>query len=412
MKGNPITHLSHILALASLLITAVANADSLQDIEQLGKAIFFDHRLSSPPGQACVSCHAPDAGWTSNRADIHAGGAVHPGAVIDRFSNRKPPSVAYATLSPNLHYDEKEGLFIGGNFWDGRATGWLLGNPAADQAQMPFLNPVEHNNPDPQAVINKVCEGDYGNLFREVFGQTICDNPIHAYNAIAQAISAFENSTEVNAYSSKYDFYLKDPQRYPLSALELQGLKLFEAENKGNCAACHPSQPGPNGEPPLFTDFSFDNLGIPKNPHNPWYTMPANYNPHGKAWQDLALGGFLRSVPRYAKYAAENDGKHKVSTLRNVDKRPDPNFTKSFGHNGFFKSLKAFVHFYNTRDTLPDCAKIKAAKPGENCWPKPEVHANVNQEELGDLGLSEHEEDAIVAFMKTLTDGWRPQKSD
>jgi len=411
MKGNPLTHLSHILALVSLLITSVVSADSLQDIEQLGKAIFFDHRLSSPPGQACVSCHAPDAGWTPNRADIQAGGAMHPGAVIDRFGNRKPPSAAYATLSPILHYDEKEGLFIGGNFWDGRATGWLLGNPAADQAQMPFLNPVEHNNPDAQTVIKNVCEGDYADLFREVFGQNICDNSIHAYNAIAQAISAFENSAEVNAFSSKYDYYLKDPQRYPLSDLELQGLKLFEAENKGNCAACHPSQPGPNGEPPLFTDFSFDNLGIPKNPHNPWYTMPAKYNPDGKAWQDLALGGFLRTVPRYAKYAAANDGKHKVSTLRNVDRRPSPDFTKSFGHNGFFKSLKAFVHFYNTRDTLPDCAKTKAATPGDNCWPKPEVHVNVNKEELGDLGLSEHEENAIVAFMKTLTDGWRPQKS-
>lgn len=243
-----------------MLISSTSNAASQQSsllpIEKLGKVIFFDHRLSSPPGQACASCHAPEAGWTPNRADIHAGGGMHPGAVIERFGNRKPPSAAYATLSPNLHYDSTEGLFIGGNFWDGRATGWLLGNPAADQAQGPFLNPVEHNNPDAQAVIKKVCEGEYGEQFREVFGNNICSNKIQAYNAIAQAISAFENSTEVNAFSSKYDYYLQDPQRYPLSELELQGLKLFEAENKGNCAACHPSQPGPNGEPPLFTDFS------------------------------------------------------------------------------------------------------------------------------------------------------------
>ena len=399
-----------------MLISSTSNAASQQSsllpIEKLGKVIFFDHRLSSPPGQACASCHAPEAGWTPNRADIHAGGGMHPGAVIERFGNRKPPSAAYATLSPNLHYDSTEGLFIGGNFWDGRATGWLLGNPAADQAQGPFLNPVEHNNPDAQAVIKKVCEGEYGEQFREVFGNNICSNKIQAYNAIAQAISAFENSTEVNAFSSKYDYYLQDPQRYPLSELELQGLKLFEAENKGNCAACHPSQPGPNGEPPLFTDFSYDNLGIPKNPDNPWYSMQKKYNPDGRAWKDLALGGFLRTIPRYAKYAKENDGKHKVPTLRNVDKRPHPGFTKSFGHNGFFKSLKDFMHFYNTRDALPDCAQTKSAKAGENCWPQAEIQRNVNTEELGNLGLSEQEEDAIVAFMKTLTDGWQPRQSE
>jgi cytochrome c peroxidase len=412
MKGKPITYLVSAVALATLSFISSAVSGPLQPIEQLGKAIFFDHRLSSPPGQACASCHSPDAGWTPNREDVHAGGAVHPGAVIERFSNRKPPSAAYATLSPSLYFDQEEGLFIGGNFWDGRATGWLLGNPAADQAQAPFLNPVEHNNPDAQVVVNMVCAGEYGGLFREVFGKNICNNTLNAYNAIAQAISAFENSSEVNAFSSKYDYYLKDPERYPLSGLELQGLKLFEAENKGNCAACHPSQPGPNGEPPLFTDFSYDNLGIPINPDNPWYSMPAKYNPDGKTWRDRALGGFLRTVPRYAKYAAENDGKHKVSTLRNVDKRPEPGFTKSFGHNGFFKSLKAFVHFYNTRDTLPDCATVKTPRVGENCWPKPEIQVNVNKEELGDLGLSEQEEDAIVAFMKTLTDGWDPGMSE
>ena len=411
MCGKPITYLAYSIALISLLTNHAAIAISLQPIEQLGKEIFFDHRLSSPPGQACVSCHLPEAGWTSNRAEINAAGAVYPGAVPERFGNRKPPTIAYATLSPNLYYDQEEGLFLGGNFWDGRATGWLLGNPATDQAQKPFLNPVEHNNADAQAVVKKVCEGDYAALFREVFGKGICNNTIDAYNAIAQAISAFESSVEVNAFSSKYDYYLKDPQQYPLSDLELQGLKLFEAKNKGNCAACHPSQPGPNGEPPVFTDFSYDNLGIPKNPDNPWYTMPAKYNPDGKAWKDLALGGFLRTVPRYAHYALVNDGKHKVSTLRNVNRRPNPNFTKAFGHNGFFKSLKAFVHFYNTRDTLPDCATTKDARVGDNCWPQAEISTNVNKEELGDLGLSEHEEELIVIFLKTLNDGWKPDNS-
>ena len=410
MSKKSISHFAFGVALVSLLTNPTTIAAPLKPTEQLGREIFFDPQLSSPPGQSCSLCHLPATGWTTNRSDINAGGAVYPGVVPGRFGNRKPPSAAYATLSPNFHYDKIEGLFIGGNFWDGRATGWLLGNPATDQAQGPFLNPVEQNNPDAQTVVRKVCEGKYVTLFREVFGKNICNNTINAYNAIAQAVGAYENSIEVNAFSSKYDHYLKDPQRYPLSKTELQGLKLFEAENKGNCAACHPGQPGQNGEPPLFTDFSFDNLGIPRNLKNPWYTMPKKYNPYGKAWKDLGLGGFLRTVPRFAKYAPENDGKHKVPTLRNVDKRPGPNFIKSFGHNGFFKSLKGFVHFYNTRDVLPDCAVTNNARSGDNCWPEAEIKMNVNKDEMGDLRLSEQEEEAIVAFLKTLSDGWMPGK--
>lgn len=412
MNKNLVIYFVFYFTIASLVFITSATAAPLQPIEQLGKKIFFDHRLSSPPGQSCASCHSPESGWGPNPSINHSIVGVYQGAVEGRFGNRKPPTAAYATLSPSLHYDKAEGLFIGGNFWDGRATGWHLGNPATDQAQGPFLNPVEHNNPDAQTVVKKVCKGDYGNLFREVFGQKVCSNNTKAYNAIAQAISAFEGSAEVNAFSSKYDFYLKDPNRYPLSEKELQGLKLFEAENKGNCAACHPSQPGPNGEPPLFTDFSYDNLGIPINPGNPWYTMPEKYNPEGKAWKDLALGGFLRTVPRYAKYAEDNDGKHKVPTLRNVNKQPNSKIKRTYGHNGFFKNLNAFVHFYNTRDVLPDCAKTKASKSGKNCWPQAEIQANVNKEELGDLGLSEQEEDAIVAFMKTLSDGWKPREQN
>lgn len=411
MSQLSINFFTSVLLLSSFLSAGTACAASLSSLEQLGKDIFFDHRLSSPEGQSCATCHAADAGWTMVRSDIHASGAVHPGAVSDRFSNRKPPSIAYASLSPPLYYDAREGLFIGGNFWDGRATGWLLGKPVADQAQRPFLNPVEQNNADIAAVVSKVCSSAYADDFRSFFGSSICKDPQQAFNAIAQAISAFENSAEVNAFSSKYDYYLRDPQRYPLTEQEVLGLRLFEDEKKGNCAACHPSQPGANGEPPLFTDFSYDNLGIPVNTENPWYSMPERYNPEGKAWRDLALGGFLRTVPRFASYAAENDGKHKVSTLRNVDQRPAPGFIKSFGHNGFFKSLKAFVHFYNTRDTLPDCAKTIQPIVGDNCWPRAEVQQNVNKEELGDLGLSEAEEDAIVAFMKTLTDGWSPGPS-
>lgn len=386
-------------------IAATAPAP-LTAVEQLGKNLYFDSTLSEPVGQSCATCHDPAVGWTGPKEAINQAGSVYPGAVHDRFGNRKPPSAAYATPSPVLHYDEEEELFIGGNFWDGRATGWLLGEPAAEQAQGPFLNPAEQNLPDAATLVSKVCNSAYGDQFRSVYGSDICGNVINAYNAIGQAIFAYENSAEVNAFSSKYDHYLRNPGKYPLTAQELLGLQLFEDEDKGKCAECHPSAPGKDGSPPLFTDFSFDNLGLPKNPDNPTYRMPKELNPDGAAWVDPGLGGFLAGVPRFAPLADRNLGLHKVPTLRNVDKRPRAEFVKAFGHNGVFKSLKEIVHFYNTRDTLPACEATADAKPGVNCWAQPEVAANINVEELGRLGLSDEEEWAIVAFLQTLNDGW------
>jgi len=394
--------------LSSALLAAPAMALGEDSLADIGRLIFFDPSLSEPPGQSCATCHGPAAGWTGPDSPINAEGAVYEGAVAGRFGNRKPPTVAYATQSPPLHLDPVEDHFVGGNFWDGRATGWLLGNPAADQAQGPFLNPVEHNLASPEAVVGKVCAGGYGERFRAFFGGGACESSVNGYNAVAQAIAAFEGSAEVNRFSSKYDHYLKDPKRFPLTAEEERGLELFVREDKGNCEACHPSKPGPNGEPPLFTDFTYDNLGVPINPKNPWYRMDKAFNPDGDAWRDEGLGAFLKTVPRYAARAEENLGKYKVPTLRNVDLRPEAGFVKVYMHNGALNSLEEVVHFYNTRDTLPVCGKVREPRPGENCWPAPEVAKNVNTEELGKLGLTPEEEQAIVAFMKTLNDGWSP----
>jgi len=147
-----------------------------------------------------------------------------------------------------------------------------------------------------------------------------------------------------------------------------------------------------NGKPALFTDFTYDNLGVPRNPENPFYSMSAEWNKDGKEWVDKGLGGFLESNTRFVQFAAENYGKQKVPTLRNVDLRPDESFIKAYAHNGFFKTLKDIVRFYNTRDKA------------EESWPPPEIKDNVNTEELGDLGLTPEEEDLIVEFMKTLSD--------
>ncbi len=401
-----------LVCAASVLLVASVGTVAAQDPtltpnEQLGKSIFFDVNLSINENQACAVCHAPEAGWTGPLSDINAHGAVYEGSIPDRFGNRKPPSSAYATQSPILHYviEKKEALFIGGNFWDGRATGEKLGNPAADQAQGPFLNPLEQALATPADVVERVCAASYGNLFRQVWGADVCDsaNVGMAYDYIALSIAAFEASPESNAFTSKYDYTFKGMAK--LTKEEQRGYALFRG--KGMCHRCHIS----NGQQALFTDYTYDNLGVPRNPENPFYYADPIFNPLGYDWVDEGLGGFLASRGDYEQFAEANLGKQKVPTLRNVDLlKPDEDFVKAYGHNGYFKSLEGIVHFYNTRDVLPECPDdyTEAEALAANCWPPPEVAMNVNTDELGDLGLTPQEEAAIVAFMKALSDGYVP----
>ena len=165
--------LAGLLASASILlviVAAVSAQGSLTPQEELGKNLFFDTNLSTPPGQACAACHGPSVGYTGPDQAINAAGAVYEGAVTGRFGNRKPPAAAYAGDSPILYYDGTK--WVGGMFWDGRATGWTLGDPLAEQALGPFLNPAEQNNASPQAVIDKVLASSYATLF-----QSVCTRP-------------------------------------------------------------------------------------------------------------------------------------------------------------------------------------------------------------------------------------------
>lgn len=372
------------------------SAQELTPLEQLGKFLFFDPNLSTPPGppgQSCAVCHAPEAGFTGPDSDINASEAVYPGVVHTRAGNRKPPTAAYGGESPILYYNEDEEVWVGGMFWDGRATGWTLGDPLAEQARGPFLNPLEQNSPQARLVLIMIANSEYAGLFEDVWGPGSLDfveDVAGTYERVGRSIAAYERSPEVNPFSSKYDYYLKGEAA--LTEQEAWGLELFEG--KAMCSACHISEPGSSGEPPLFTDFTYDNLGVPKNPENPFYSMPRKWNPDGDAWIDYGLGGFLKSAGYGPEVYEPELGKQKVPTLRNVDKRPSEGFVKAYAHNGYFKSLEEIVHFYNTRDA--------------DTWPDPEVPENVNTDELGDLGLTADEEAAIVAFMKTLTDGYIP----
>jgi cytochrome c peroxidase len=407
---------------------AAGTAQALSPQEELGKSIFFDKKLSLKKNQSCASCHDPRAGWAGANPGINKKGAVYPGSIRSEFGARKPPTSAYATPAPILDYVVEDGdaLFIGGNFWDGRATGEKLGNPAADQAQGPFLNPVEQALPDPACVVYRVCNANTPSQYPVAFGDVYpgaCDinwparvdrscksgdminlDPIdrdkvdEAYDNIGLSVAAYEASAEVNQYTSKYDAYLIGQAE--LTAEEQLGLSVFAV--KGQCAACHVLDPQQNGEPPLLTDYTFDNLGVPKNPENPVYDNDPDF-------VDEGLGGFLETQPEYAAFADANKGKHKVPTLRNVDQRPGNGFTKAYAHNGYFKTLEGIVNFYNTRDVKPACPDpmtTEADALAQGCWPAPEVVENVNTDELGDLELTPAEEAALVAFMKTLSDGY------
>jgi cytochrome c peroxidase len=419
---------------ALALVTAIAVAGLVEDHataqpagltpeEQLGKSIFFDQNLSINFNQSCAVCHAPEVGWTGPLSDINAGGAVYEGSIPGRFGDRKPPSSAYATLSPIFH-QLRDLIFLGGNFWDGRATGEKLGNPAADQAQGPFVNPAEQALPDSACVVYRVCNpvipADYPVSFEVVWGAGACDiawpadvdaacategetvalsdadraKSDMAYDNIALSIAAYEGSPEVNAFTSKYDLSYRGAAK--LSKQERRGRALFQG--KGKCRLCHPG----TGQRALFTDFTFDNLGLPQNPENPAGVAPDFVDP--------GLGGFLFNAGYDEDVYMAEWGKHKVPTLRNVDLRPDESFVKAYGHNGYFKSLEGIVHFYNTRDVKPECPGLytEAQALAAGCWPAPEYEETVNRDELGDLGLTPEEEAAIVAFMKALSDGFMP----
>jgi cytochrome c peroxidase len=391
-------------------LPAFATLPTSDDAIDLGRSLFFDENLSRNANQSCASCHGPDWGFSGPDPVINADGSVYEGSIPGAFGNRRPPSAAYATPSPVLHYaKDGGGLWVGGNFWDGRATGEILGNPAADQAQGPFLNPKEQALADDACVVYFVSVGSYSDLFLTVWGdaiasvdygadpETTCRNggmlslsgddraiTDEAYDQIGLTIAAYEASAEVNAFSSKFDAYNR--HEATLTRLEKKGLSVFKG--KGKCARCH----SVNGQEPLFTDFTYDNLGVPANPENPALLA--------EGFVDYGLGGFLDDEEEW--------GKVKVPTLRNVDKRVDSG-TKSYMHNGVFRSLEEVVHFYNTRDDLDECAPGVSrddAAWGVTCWPPPEVEENVNESELGSLHLTAKDEAALVAFLKTLSDGW------
>jgi cytochrome c peroxidase len=453
----------------STLLQEVAQASSLDlyhQITLLGKTEIYDVNLSPLKDAACATCHAPYTGFRGSTSIFNATTASQPGGVPItnatppepnfRFGPRNPQSYAYAAFAPILHYNATQGSFYGGNFWDMRATGIRLGNPAAEQAQGPPVNPVEMGNIDTACVVWKASQSGYASLITTIWGAqsfaihwpsnvaTICATPgpppandplpVHlssvdrgtsnsTFDHITMSMASYESSPDVSAFSSKFDAYLAGNAQ--LSGQELHGYELFNG--KAHCNQCHLSGIGADTSnipvaadvAPLFTDFTANNIGLPKNLALPYYceNKPDQFgytaNPLGLNFVDLGLGAFLNGTGaapnpntlQWKQLAPLFNGTFQTATLRNVDKRPTPTFIKEYMHNGYLKSLKQVVHFYNTSQALPRCAQ---GSPGEKvtCWPPPEVPATLNTTQLGNLGLTSDEEDDIVAFLKTLTDGF------
>jgi cytochrome c peroxidase len=424
---------------------------SMVQIQTLGKLQLFDRSLSVHKNEACSTCHMPETGYTGASQILNETTVAYPGSVRGRFSGRKPQSYSYATLAPVLHYNKTQQDFYGGNFWDMRATGSRLQSPAAEQAQGPPTNPVEMGLPDSACVAYRIVRGKYESLFVKVWGPTIesiqwpanaekvCSTPAGAggvgqqlslssedrtrantvYDQFGLSIAAYEGSNTVNAFTSKFDAYIAGSAT--LTSQEAHGYQLFNGQ--GKCNTCHLSgnanaaSGGTAADAaPLFTDFTSSNLGLPKNTSIPFYyeNKPDQYafvaNPMGLAFVDLGVGAFLSGaqgspVPdsEWMQLAPKFDGKMQVPTVRNVDQRPYPGFVKAYMHNGYLKSLKEVVHFYNTRDNM--CATPNDPNAKKTCWPAPEVTANEDPT-VGNLGLSDEDENDIVAFLRTLTDGY------
>ncbi len=388
-----------IASFAIFCFATSCSAEPLTALQQLGKDLFNDSSLSNPPGQSCASCHSATLAFTGNSGSAVT--AVAQGSTADKHGNRNVPTIMYMAFSPPFSIaaaknekGEMEYTPTGGLFWDGRA------NTLADQVHGPLLNPLEMNNTGMEMIATKLRSGPNFSQYESVFGKAAGGDATLVMSNIGTAIAAFESSETFAPFTSKFDNYLQGKAQ--LTAQETAGFELFKDPQKGNCISCHVGDvKSQNPKDWLFTDFTYDNLGVPRNSE-----IPANAN---SAIFDEGLcqrEGLQTLLPAGADLASFC-GAFKVPTLRNIE------LTAPYFHNGKFNDLKDAVAFYVRRDTNPEqwYPKLSDGKIQKFDDTKLAAQANVNTSEVpydrkpGEQPrLTEAEISSIVAFLKTLTD--------
>jgi cytochrome c peroxidase len=372
-------------------IPAGIDEKSLSPRERLGLKLFFDARLSEPAGLSCASCHDPARAFTGNNGTNNG---VALGSRPGTFGTRDTPTAMYLATAPRFGSLIRDGktLPVGGLFWDGRA------DTLEEQAKAPFFNPLEMNNRDTPSLIGKIAAGPYAAEFRKLWGENIFRDPAAALDAVAASIAAFERTRLFQPFTSKFDYVMRGQARF--TEQEQRGLSLFTIRQKGNCAHCHTvDESSRDPAKSLFTDFSYHALGAPRSQRIPRNAADATF-------MDM---GLCERVPMSGSATVRDEnhcGLFKTPTLRNIA------LTAPYLHNGVFDNLRDVVAFYATRDTDP----AKWYPEGRKFNDLPSIfHDNVDVETppyqrrpKQRPQLNEDEIDDIVAFLKTLSDGYQP----
>jgi cytochrome c peroxidase len=364
----------------------------------LGREMFVDPRLSASGRMSCATCHDPANHFgPPNDLAVQKGGAR-----LEQRGTRAAPTLTYRAATPffSEHYYESEDEGdesldqgpTGGRTWDGRV------NRARDQAAIPLLAPNEMANRSEAAVVARVAGAPYAAEMRKLYGAGIFGDVRGAFRALGEALEAYqETPAEFSPYTSKYDAFLRG--RVQLTPEEARGLAAFNDPARGNCAHCHKSGLSPSGTLPMFTDNGFIAVGVPRNRE-----IPANSDPN---YFDLGACGpqrkDLASRPEFC-------GLFKAPSLRNVATR------RSFYHNGVFHTLERAVAFYATRDTNPERWYPRGPDGRVRKFDDlpAEYQSNINYEPPFDRrpgqppALSNRDVSDIVAFLRTLTDGFEP----
>jgi len=376
-------------------------AGSLSAMARVGEKIFSDTALSASGRQSCATCHVESRGYAADD------GLAVPlgGPNMDLPGLRNAPSLTYMQFTPAFSV-QPDGTPVGGFFRDGRAAS------IADQAEQPFITPFEMANASADEVLARLLTRPYLSDFKAVFGGSSVTDATTALHNIGQALAQYQKEDpSFHRFSSKYDAYLNGTAQ--LTPQELNGLALFNNPAKGNCTACHVSTPTAT-TPALFTDFTYDNVGIPRNwkiaanvDGNTLGYVPRNgaaLGDPGHDYYDLGLCGPLR-----AEFAGRTSlcGAFKVPTLRNIA------LTAPYFHNGVFDTLEEAVAWYITRDTDPARWYRKADGTPDILYNDlPVAYAgNVNVSEVPYIpslapNLSDGEIADLVRFLCTLTDGF------